>query len=71
MLRKRIPNITSMSSSITCSRFQARNVDTNGEKAVISAKLRDHFRQIVPNFAARFSGVFAEVEAPVDESANH
>jgi len=29
-----------------------------------------NFRQILP-FAARFSGVFAEVEAPVDESGNH
>jgi len=30
-----------------------------------------NFRQIVPHFAARFSGVFAEVEAPGDESGNH
>jgi len=28
------------------------------------------FRQIVPIFAARFSGVFADVEAPGDESEN-
>jgi len=30
-----------------------------------------NFRQILPPFAARFSGVFAEVEAPADESGNH
>ena len=30
-----------------------------------------NFRQIVPLFAARFSGVFTEVEAPGDESGNH
>jgi len=30
-----------------------------------------NFRQIVPRFAARFSVVFAEVEAPGDESGNH
>jgi len=30
-----------------------------------------NFRQIVPIFAARFSGVFADVEAPGDESGNH
>jgi len=29
------------------------------------------FRQIVPIFAARFSGVFADVEAPGDESGKH
>jgi len=28
-------------------------------------------RQIVPPFAASFSGVFAEVEAPSDESGDH
>jgi len=30
-----------------------------------------NFRQIVPTFAARFSGVFADVEAPGDEIGNH
>jgi len=30
-----------------------------------------NFRQIVPLFAARFSGVFADVEAPGDESGKH
>jgi len=30
-----------------------------------------NFRQIVPLIAARLSGVFAEVEAPGDESGNH
>jgi len=30
-----------------------------------------NFRQIVPIFAARFSGVFAEREAPGDESEKH
>jgi len=30
-----------------------------------------NFRQIFPLFATRFSGVFAEVEAPDDESGNH
>jgi len=29
-----------------------------------------NIRQIVTSFAARFSGVFAEVEAPGDESGN-
>jgi len=29
------------------------------------------FRQKFPLFAARFSGVFAEVEAPGVESSNH
>jgi len=29
------------------------------------------FRQIVPLFDARFSGVFAEVEAPGNESGIH
>jgi len=38
---KIIPNITSMSSSIPYRRFEARKVDTNGEEAVISAKLHD------------------------------
>jgi len=30
-----------------------------------------NFRQIVPIFAARFSDVFADVEAPGDESGKH
>jgi len=30
-----------------------------------------NFRQIFPNFAARFSGVFAYVEAPGDERGKH
>ena len=30
-----------------------------------------NFRQIVPLLAARFSGDFAEVEAPSAESVNH
>jgi len=30
-----------------------------------------NFRQIVLSFATTFSGVFAEVEAPGDESGNH
>jgi len=30
-----------------------------------------NFRQIVAIFAVTFSGVFAEVEAPGDESGNH
>jgi len=55
---------------ITC-RVVARNIHINGEEAVISAKLHDKIQQIVPLFAARFSGVFAEVEAPGDESGNH
>jgi len=29
------------------------------------------FRQIVKHFAATLSGVFADVEAPGDESGNH
>ena len=46
-------------------------MDINGEEAVISAKIHDNFRQIVPLVAARFSGVFAEVESPGDENGNH
>jgi len=30
-----------------------------------------NFQKIVPVFAARFSGVFADVEAPGDESGKH
>jgi len=30
-----------------------------------------NFRQIVPTFDARFSGVFADVEARGDESGKH
>jgi len=30
-----------------------------------------NFRQIVPIFAARFSGAFADAEAPCDESGKH
>jgi len=39
-------------------------------EAVISAKLQDSFRQIVPPFAAKISGVFADVEAHGDESGH-
>jgi len=38
-------------------------------KAVIYAKLQNRTsRQIVPSFAARISGGFADVEAPGDKS---
>ena len=57
-----------MSSSITCGRFVARYMDINGEEAVISAKKMTNLRQIVPLFAARFSGDFADAEAPVDDT---
>jgi len=30
-----------------------------------------NLRQIVPIFAARFTGIFADVEAPGDESGKH
>jgi len=30
-----------------------------------------NFRQIVPVYGTRFSGVFADVEAPGDESGKH
>jgi len=30
-----------------------------------------NFRQIVPIFGARLSGVFADVEAPGDQSGKH
>jgi len=40
-LLKHIPNIKTMSSSITCRRFVARNMDINGEEADISAKLHE------------------------------
>jgi hypothetical protein len=46
-------------------------VDINGEEAAISAKLHDKHSTNSSTFAARFSGVFAEVEAPGDESGNH
>jgi len=49
----------------------ARNIYINGEKAVISATLHDKLSKIVPIFGARFSGVFADVEAPGDESGKH
>ena len=64
-------NITSMSSSITCGRFVARNMDINGEEAVISAKKNDKPSKIVPLFAARFSGDFADAEAPGDDSCKN
>ena len=60
-----------MSSSITCRRFVARNIDINGEEAVISENYMTNFRQIVPLFAARFSGDFADAEAPGDDSCKH
>jgi len=40
-------------------------------KGSILQNYKKSFRQIVPLFAARFSGVFADVEAPGDESRNH
>jgi len=63
--------MTSISSSITCRRFEARNVDINGEEAVIPAKLRNKISTKVPLFAASFSVVVTEGEAPGDESWNH
>jgi len=59
-----------MSSSITCGRFVARNMDINGEEAVNSAKTTN-LQQIVPLFAASFSGDFADAEAPSDDSCKH
>ena len=49
----------------------ARNIYINGEKAVISETLHDKLSTNSLIFAARFSGVFAEVEAPGDESEKH
>ena len=60
-----------MSSSIAYRRIEARNVDINGEETVISAKLHDKLSTNSSLFAARFSGVFAEVETPGDEIGNH
>ena len=56
-----------MSPSITFSAFVAINIYING----LSVHFWTHFRQIVPLFAARFSGVFADVETPLDESGKH
>ena len=39
-------------------------MDTNGEEAVISAKLHDKVSTNILFFAARFSKVFADLEAP-------
>ena len=50
ILRKRIPNTTSMLSSITCRRFQVRNMDINGEEAIISAKLHYNLSTNSPTF---------------------
>ena len=60
-----------MSSSITCGRFVARNMDINGEEAVISAKIHDEPSTNSPLFAARFSDEFAVAEAPGDDSCKH
>jgi len=49
----------------------AKDIYINVEKAVISAKLHDKLSTIVLIYAARFSGVFADVEAPGDESGKH
>ena len=48
-----------------------RNIYLNGEKAVIIATLHDKLSTKIQIFAASFSGVFAEVEAPGDESEKH
>jgi len=40
-------------------------------EAVIYTKLKDRLRKIVPNFATRISGLFADVEAPGNESGKH
>ena len=60
-----------MSPSITFRRYVARNVYINGEEAVISRNYTTNVRQIVPLFAARFAGVFADVVAPGDDSRKH
>ena len=46
-------------------------MDINSEEAVIYAKLPNKLSTNSSTFAARFSGVFADVEAPGDESGNH
>jgi len=48
-----------------------RNIYINGEETVISENYMTNLRQIVPLYAARFSGVFAGVEAPSDETGKH
>jgi len=60
-----------MSSSITCRRFVARNMDIIGEESVTSTKLHVKPSKIVSLFAARFSGDFADAEAPGDDSCKH
>ena len=52
-----------MSPSVTCNGFVAINIYING----LSVHFWTNVRQIVPLFAARFSGVFADVQAPGDE----
>jgi len=52
-------------------RFVARNIYINGKKQSFLQNYKTDLRQIVPPLAARFSGVFAEVEPPGDESENH
>ena len=49
----------------------ARNIYINGEEEVISAKLHVQRRTNSSTFAARFSGVFADVEVPDDEVGNN
>jgi len=59
-----------MSPSVTCSRFVARNFYKNGQEEVISSTLPNRLLELPP-LAARISGVFADAEAPGDESGNH
>ena len=60
-----------MSPSITWGKFVASNIYIKGADAAISAKLYDNRSTISSTFAARFSGVFADVETPLDESGKH
>jgi len=70
MIWTHIPNITSISPSITYNRFVARNISLSSEQEDIYAKLDDNLSTNSSTFAARFSGVLADVEAPVTESGN-
>ena len=60
-----------MSPSLTCSRIVANKLlhkcPGSGHFCNTNEKT---YRPIVPTFAARISGVFADVEAPGDESGN-
>jgi len=60
-----------MSPSMPCFRFVARNIPKWRGRGHFCKITGQTFRQIVPHFSARISGVLADVEAPGNESGNH